>query len=255
MRKEGIRALNNQTKAAGTGIRAAGETSLYKSDYIPESLPLTIIKDMARVDSRIIAEQLGRKHKSTFELILRYKNELEQLHHLPFKTEDGYRSQGGGKAKHFALLSEDQAYFVLTLSRNNVRAVSLKLKLVQAFRHARDAAEIGKGYLPLYHELHAEVKHLAEVAHAAGSVTPERVFHMNLNKLVNNALGLSPGQRGNLTPQKRMAVISAGFIAQKAIETTLEAGGDHHDAYASAKTQVQRYASGAALLLGAQHGC
>ena len=243
--------MTTNTKAAGTGIRAAGNTLQHRTDYIPESLPLSIIKDVARVDSRIIAEQLGRNHKSTFELILRYREELEQFNHLPFKTEDGFRSQGGGKAKRFALLTEDQAYFLLTLSRNSERVVRLKLRLVQAFRHARDAAEITKDYLPGYHQLQDEVRHLSEVAHAAGSTTPECMFHISINRLVNKVCGLAPGQRSGLTPRKRIAVMSVGFVIQKTIESALEAGADHHDAYQQAKHQAERYASGAALLLGA----
>lgn len=246
--------MTNQTKAAGTGIRAAQGTALCRPDYSAESLPLNIIKDVARVDSRVISKQLGQKHASTFELILRYEKEFQEIDHLRFKTGVGKRHQGGGNAERFALLTEDQAFFLLTLSRNSERVVYLKMRLVQAFRHARDAAELSKDYLPLYHDLHDEIKHMAEVAHAAGSETPERMFHMNLNKLVNNALGLAPGQRGSLTPQKRMAVISAGFVAQKAIEQTLASGGDHHDAYDAAKAQVQGYATGAALLLGERDG-
>lgn len=246
--------MNTQAEAAGTGIRAAQSTSICKPDYTAESLLLTVVKDVARVDSRVISKQLGRKHASTFELILRYEKEFREIDHLRFKTGVGKRRQGGGNAERFALLSEDQAFFLLTLSRNNSHVAILKRRLVQAFRHARDAAEISKDYLPLYHDLHDEVKRMAEVAHAAGSETPERLFHMNLNKLVNNALGLAPGQRGNLTAQKRMAVISAGFVAQQAIKRTLASGGDHHAAYDAAKVQVQSYATGAALLLGVRDG-
>jgi hypothetical protein len=122
---------------------------------------------------------------------------------------------------------------------------------VQAFRRARDGVEIGKDYLPFYHQLHDEVKRLADAAHDAGSNAPERVFHINLNKLVNGALGLKSGERVSLTPQKRMAVMASCVIAQKAIEKVLMAGGDHHSAYAEAKRQVEQYARGAAPLLEA----
>lgn len=219
--------------------------------YSPEMLPLVVVKEVARVDSRIIAGQLGTKHKNTFELILKFESEFQELNHLLFKTAVGKRVQGGGNAERFALLSEDQAFFLLALSRNSERVVHLKLKLVQAFRQARDAVEIAKDYLPGYHQLQNEAKHLAEVAHAAGSTTPERTFHMNINRLVNKVCGLEPGQRASLTPQQRIAVTSAGFVVQKAIASALEAGADHHQAYAVAKDYGQRYASGAALLLGA----
>lgn len=242
--------MDNQTKAAGTVIRAADKTLLCRSNYTLETLPLVVIKEVVRVDSRIIAGQLGTKHKNTFGLILKFENEFQELNQLLFKTAVGKRAQGGGNAERFALLSEDQSFFLLALSRNSTRVVQLKLKLVQAFRQARDAVEIAKDYLPGYHQLQNEAKHLAEVAHAAGSTTPERTFHMNINRLVNSTCGLSAGQRDKLTPQQRIAVTSVSFIVQKSIESALEAGADHHDAYAVAKVQAQRYASGASVLLG-----
>ena len=43
---------------------------------------------------------------------------------------------GGGDAR-FALLNEDQAFFLLSLSRNTDRVVELKANLIMAFREAR----------------------------------------------------------------------------------------------------------------------
>lgn len=243
--------IDNKTKAAGTGIRAAEKTTLCKSDYTPETLPLVVAKDVARVDSRILAGQLGVQHRSTFSLILQYENELQEIDQLRFKNADGKRTQGGGNAERYALLSEDQAFFLLTLSRNTKNVVRLKMRLVQAFRRVRDNVEISKDYLPFYHQLHEGVRHLAEVAHAAGSTTPERMFHLNMNRLVNSAVGLASGERANLTPQQRIAVTAANFIVQKAIQQALESGADHHNAYLEAKRQVEHYASGVHLLLDA----
>lgn len=243
--------MNNKAKAAGTGIRAAQKTSLCIFNYSPETLPLVIAKDVPLVDSRILAGQLGVKHSSTFRLILRYKEEFQEIDQLRFKIEVGKRIDGGGNAERYVLLTEDQSFFLLTLSRNSECVVRLKIRLVQAFRLARDSMEIAKDYLSGYHQLQDEVKHLAEVAHAAGSKTPEHIFYNNINRLVNNVCGLAPGQRAGLTPQKRMVVTCAGFIVKKAIESSLEAGANHRDAYASAKAQVEIFANGASLLLGA----
>lgn len=94
-------------------------------------------KNEARVDSRLLADQLANKHKSTIELIDRYSDKFKQFGHLPFQTEVGARAQGGGKAERFAILNEDQAYFLLSLSRNTDRVVELKSCLILAFREAR----------------------------------------------------------------------------------------------------------------------
>lgn len=94
----------------------------------------------ARVDSRVIAKHLGTQHKSSMELIDKYAEKIRRFGHLPFQTEVGKRAQGGGRAERFALLNEDQAFFLLALSRNTERVVDLKANLVMAFREARNQA-------------------------------------------------------------------------------------------------------------------
>jgi hypothetical protein len=220
-----------------------------------ESIPVVIVKAEARVDSRILAGHLGVKPKNTFELILRYETEFREIDQLLFKTADGKRIQGGGNAERYALVTEDQSFFLLSLSRNSKRVVRLKMRLIQSFRQARDALELGKGYLPFYHDLHDAVKHLADAAKTAGSGTPAHVFHSNVNRMVNAAMGLGSGERHTLAPHQRIAIMASNHIAQKAIERTLSGGGDHRSAYADAKKQVQNYAIGAHLLLGTvNHG-
>ena len=101
------------------------------------AITLTQSQGEPRVDSRVLAEQLGTKHKSSIELIDKYADKIRRFGHLPFQTEVGKRAQGGGKAERFALLNEDQAYFLLALSRNTERVIELKSSLVMAFREAR----------------------------------------------------------------------------------------------------------------------
>lgn len=101
------------------------------------AVTLILIGDEPRVDSRQLARQLGNQHKSTVELIDRYANKIKRFGQLPFQTEVGKRVQGGGNAERFALLNEDQAFFVLALSRNTDRVVELKSSLIMAFREAR----------------------------------------------------------------------------------------------------------------------
>ena len=65
-------------------------------------------------------------------------SELSELSEVPFQTESGeIRSQGGRSITRYALLTEDQCYFVLTLMRNNPKVVKAKLNLVKAFSNAR----------------------------------------------------------------------------------------------------------------------
>lgn len=135
------------------------------------SSPRTLVvkyKGELRVDSRLIAKSLGSNHKSTMGLIRRYSEKIEKLGPLPFKTA---KVDGLGRSNTYALLNEDQAYFLLTLSRNTDKAVELKLSLVKAFKQARENAEVDKEYLPFYHEFHDKVGSVVRRAKEAGSTT------------------------------------------------------------------------------------
>lgn len=88
-----------------------------------------------RVDSRQLAGHLGVKHKHTFELIRRYAAKFKRFGLLPFETA----KVEFGRPQRFALLNEDQCYFLLALSRNTERVVDLKADLVAAFSAARKA--------------------------------------------------------------------------------------------------------------------
>ncbi len=90
-----------------------------------------------RVDSRVIAAHLGVRHKSSYDLIKRYEADFRSVGILAFETEE---IRGRGQPEKFALLTEDQAYLLLTYSRNTKKVRALKVNLVMAFREARYGA-------------------------------------------------------------------------------------------------------------------
>lgn len=92
-----------------------------------------------RVDSRTMAERLDNKHKSVMQLIAKNDALFAGFGQLPFEMEVGHRTQGGGNPQRYALLNEDQCYFLLTLVRNSKKVTELKAKLIHAFRQAREA--------------------------------------------------------------------------------------------------------------------
>ena len=198
----------------------------------PGTLALVNSKNAARVDSRLLATSLHKSHKVLMGLIHKYADKLRGHGHLPFQTEVGAREQGGGKAERFALLNEDQSFLLLTLTRNTVRTVDLKSKLVKAFGEARRAAETGTEYLPTYHALHDEIHALA-----AGS-TNERFMHMNLNKLLNKTVGIGSGQRHRLSQASKALMIVAQAMAAQAIRGSV----DHRQGYGRAKLAMSSLA-------------
>ena len=187
-----------------------------------EAFVLTTVKAEPRIDSRLVARQLGNQHKASMALMERYADKFKTFGQLPFKKEVGERAQGGGNAERFALLNEDQAFLLLSLSRNSERVVSLKVKLVKAFGEARRAAGQHRAeYLPTYHQLHDELHALA-----AGS-DHERHVHMNVNRLINKTVGLEAGQRNAAS----MPVQSLLAVAQAVAVKAAKGAPDHRTGY------------------------
>lgn len=193
------------------------------------ALTLVHTKGEARADSRLIAVELQNQHKNVMELIDRYIDKFKGFGVVPFKTEKPTGAKGG-RPERFALLNEDQCFFLLSLSRNTDHVVDLKAKLVKAFSEAR----AGKGgdaveYLPGYHQMH-------DLAHDLAQGSPnERFLHMNLNKLVNRTVGIGSGLRTDLPAPVRSLTVVAQTVAIKA----MEGAADHHEGYEKAKKALE----------------
>jgi phage regulator Rha-like protein len=203
------------------------------------AITLTAVNGETRIDSRLLSEHLGNRHKAVMTLLERYGEQFRGFGQLPFEKTVGERAHGGGNPERYALLNEDQAFFALSLSRNTPHVVNLKAKLVLAFREARQVADQRQTeYLPTYHRLHDVVQ---EVAAGSSNV---RMVHLNFNKLVNKAVGIESGQRracANL-PQQAMLI-----LAQAVAANALHGAQDHHEGYQRAKQSLTALAAAAAL--------
>ena len=87
------------------------------------------------VDSRLIADQLAIEHESFMKTINKYQTQAEQAFGI-LRFEIG-EMQGRGQPEKYCLLTEDQAFFLMTLSRNTAEVVSAKLSLVKSFSEAK----------------------------------------------------------------------------------------------------------------------
>lgn len=195
------------------------------------------VKSEPRIDSRLIADSLGVKHQNTYELIKSYKPDFEELGLLRFQT-GAVKEAGGRGTKYikYAMLNEDQAYLLLTYSRNTVKVRALKVKLVQAFRDARKALETHQAeYLPGYHAMHDELAHLD---------ANSRHIHMNFNRLVNKAVGIGSGERSSLPFPYKSMLVAAQFIAASAAH----GASNSKEAYQRAKGALQALIQPAASL-------
>lgn len=195
---------------------------------VPAGIVLTG-RDIPRVDSRLLAQHMGVKHKNSMELLDKHKVDFMELGVVPFQTEKP-TGVSGGRPERFAMLNEDQAYLLLTYSRNTATVRALKVKLVRAFGQARKAAEQRQAeYLPSYHLAHDALKGLAP------DQQRQHYLHMNVNKLLNKVAGIESGKRGT-AQQGSMALLTVGqMLTAQAVAGT----SDHKTAYARIKSAMQ----------------
>ena len=206
-------------------------------------LPLVLAKDGPRIDSRIVAEELGIENRALLQNIDNYLPKFNAFGVVTFQTQKPPKGSKGGMPVRFALLNEDQAYFAVTLSRNTEQAVEVKFRLVRAFGEARKQQDARQTqYLPFYHLAHDAARSMAQTAQQRGSEAPEQVFHTNVERLINRVFGIEAGQRASLTPAMRNAVSTAYQLVSAAVADTLADGGDHKAAYREAERRVTDFA-------------
>lgn len=130
-------------------------------------IPLSIDNGVPLVDSRVIAEMCQVQHKPLRELIGDHLQTIETTFGpVRFETALGEKlPQGGfGQGQRYALLTEDQATFLVTLTRNTEPVIRFKAALVTAFAEAKRqlAAEktpvLPQTYLEALRVLTAEVE-------------------------------------------------------------------------------------------------
>lgn len=102
---------------------------------------ITLNKDgVAVVDTITIAEGVQVQHKNILELIRKYLPDFEAFGPVAFETRKGKPLPQGGFAKssEVAWLTEDQTTLLFTFLKNTEIARKLKIRLVKAFREARE---------------------------------------------------------------------------------------------------------------------
>lgn len=100
------------------------------------------------VDSRLIAERLGIEHESFIVSIKKYQTQAEQAFGI-IRFEIG-EIQGRGRPSEYAFLTEEQATFYMTLSRNTPEVVQCKIELVQKFIEAKRLFRQRHGFVEPY---------------------------------------------------------------------------------------------------------
>ena len=101
------------------------------------------------VDSRLIAKELEIEHESFIKTIDKYQIYCEQVFG-GLRFQIGVPSKPTGNPPRFVLLTEDQATFFMTLSRNTASVVRCKALLVSGFSKAKRLLAEQGYYQPLH---------------------------------------------------------------------------------------------------------
>lgn len=104
-------------------------------------LRIQTLNNIPVVDSRLVAEELGVEHQSLIKLIIKHLEIIEASFNLVgFEIIPRLPGTHGGGETKIAHLTEDQATFIATLSKNTERVVAFKAKLVKSFSQAKALA-------------------------------------------------------------------------------------------------------------------
>lgn len=102
------------------------------------NLEIITIQDKLVVDSRLIAQELEISHANALlRTIRKYQEEIQEFGVLVFESQKPIESNQGGRPEVFCYLNEEQATYVMTLSKNTDKVRQCKRNLVQAFSRAK----------------------------------------------------------------------------------------------------------------------
>lgn len=206
-------------------------------------IAIVVDKTEARVSHFEIARVLDIQAKSMLQLITDYENDFNELGVLRFENAKPLKGTSGGRPERIAYLNEDQSFLLLSYSRNTETVRRAKVRMVKAFKAAREAlTQHETHYLPTHHVCHDGVCQIVMQARAQGSTTPEAVFHMNVEKLINKVFGLQVNMRHLLTLQELAQVSMAYSIYASCCDHVLKQGLPANDAYKLAKPRIEHLA-------------
>ena len=104
------------------------------------NLTITERSGVLVVDSRLIAPGLGIQHKNFLATVEKYNHKMAshpEMGAVAFETREFKTKQGNISTETWAWLTEPQAMFTMTLSRNTEQVVNCKLALSIAFDKAK----------------------------------------------------------------------------------------------------------------------
>lgn len=203
--------------------------------------------------SLIVADGLGKTHKSVMQLLRQYETDFKEFGTLAFEMR-----KSKGRPTEFAYLNEAQVYFLLTLMRNNDQVVLFKKNLVKEFTRMKKAlnylqiqknSEEWKQSRQIGKEIRSEttemIQEFVRYATEQGSKNAIR-YYSNITSMENKALFILeqkfPNVREMLTNHQLSTLKTADRVVYEALEDGVKDEMHYKDIYKLAKQRVEALA-------------
>lgn len=224
-------------------------------------IKLETIEGEQRVDSRLIAKELGVENRFLIRTIKNYQSDFEEFGVVRFQNALPKKKSKGGMPQIFAFLNKEHANLYLTYSKNTFEARQLKKKLVRTFayyekalmRQLRKEGQLAwqqarsKGKL-IRREETDTIKLFAEYATAQGSKNA-KMYYVNISKMVNKSLFFfeqalpKPNIFRDLLDRFQIAnLTTADILVAKTLKEEMLKGTHYKDIYTVVKGKVEALA-------------
>lgn len=202
-------------------------------------------KGILCVSSRLLAERMKIEHKSVINSATKYSESFKNHGSLPV-----FKIQSKGQKKE-AYFTEDQAYFLLSLSRNTEKVVQLKSDLVRAYSKLRREHELkveriasleyqqNKAIGKLHRrDLTDDIKPFIEYAKSQGS-KGSNFLYVNITKWINKACGIESIETAD---ERQLANVSTACdIALHCIEAGMTKGSNYKQIKKEVKSSLTKF--------------
>jgi phage regulator Rha-like protein len=200
----------------------------------------------------VIAEGVGNQHYTVMNLIKSHSG-TETL-----SSFEKRKVSRGGRPVEYAVLTEVQATFLITLMRNSEKVVEFKEKLTREFFRQRQLISelvrqqsdpnwqnVRKDGKAVYMQKTDVIKKFVDYATEQGSKN-SRMYYANLAKMENNALFFLEQKYKNvreiLTIKQLMQVATADDVIEKALKEGMDKQLNYKECYKLAKDRIIAFA-------------
>jgi len=203
---------------------------------------LVNVEGEQRISSALIAKSIGVENRAISALIRKHKARLSTFGQVTFEMSPNGQ-------KKVVLLNEDQATFILTLSKNSEKVVDFKHQLVTAFSNLRrkqaivdenhakvewqERRELGK--LTRHTQTGAIQTFLDYAGNQGSSNYPLRGYSI-LTKMVNNALQID--DRETVSEEQLHLVATAELLVARTLIEGMNVGLAYKNIYQRCRTKV-----------------